>query len=457
VVRDASSRSGWAFRGSWQAAIAAYRRALEVAPSVHRAFGGTAHARLARLFFTEANTFRPGFALAPDTARFAAWPGLESDTLAFVPYPAAAFFSNAPGVDPPTNAQALARNRAEVRVVTETWVREFPESAGALEAHARVLEQLGEASALDAARAARRAATDSLQALRLAAAEVRLLVKLEQLGAARRLADSILAAWRRADAPAAWWLAGLAALRGRVYRAAALAHTAGALDTLITVDGEPIATPAALTGEASALLAYAAFGAPAESLAAVERRLRAGVASWIEPRRQSVVLHTALHQPAMLTYFERGAQQAHRGPFGGNLALELQAALALGDTGRVRTRLARMWDAIENIRPGDVSIDVTAQEARILLALGDTAAATEHLDRSLGALPTLGTSLLEHVPQAPALVRAMALRAELADRAGDGAVAARWGAAVAILWDGADAPLDPLVARMRALAARGGR
>src|SRR6185503_3010972 len=38
VVRDAKSPSGWAFRSSQHAAIAAYRRALELVPAVHRAF-----------------------------------------------------------------------------------------------------------------------------------------------------------------------------------------------------------------------------------------------------------------------------------------------------------------------------------------------------------------------------------------------------------------------------------
>src|SRR5439155_1746136 len=51
--------------------------------------------------------------------------------------------------------------------------------------------------------------------------------------------------------------------------------------------------------------------------------------------------------------------------------------------------------------------------------------------------------------RAGSLVRAMALRADLAERVGDHAVAARWAAAVAAFWSDADPFLQPLVRRMR--------
>jgi hypothetical protein len=96
-------------------------------------------------------------------------------------------------------------------------------------------------------------------------------------------------------------------------------------------------------------------------------------------------------------------------------------------------------------------------EALLLLQLGDTAAATRLLDQSLEALPTLGTYLLEYVPQAGALVRAMALRAELAGRAGEGPTAARWARAVVTLWADADPALQPVLQRMRPLLGPAGR
>jgi hypothetical protein len=84
--------------------------------------------------------------------------------------------------------------------------------------------------------------------------------------------------------------------------------------------------------------------------------------------------------------------------------------------------------------------------------LGDTAAATHLLDLSLNALPTLGTYLLDQLPQTATLVRGMALRAELAAKAGDSATAKRWARDVMTLWSGADPELQPVVSRMQAIA-----
>ena len=53
VVPSRASPSGWAFRSSQWSAIAAYRRALELVPSVHVAYQGAALFRLEELLYTE--------------------------------------------------------------------------------------------------------------------------------------------------------------------------------------------------------------------------------------------------------------------------------------------------------------------------------------------------------------------------------------------------------------------
>ncbi|HEV8264009.1 MAG TPA: serine/threonine-protein kinase [Gemmatimonadales bacterium] len=457
VVRDASSPSGWSFRSSQQAAITAYRRALELVPAVHRAFAGAAFARLDGLFYTQASWYRSGYALLPDTLRFAAHPGLAADTLTFVPHPKEAWLAGAPGTASPTLAPALAHNRALLRTITAKWVREFPTSADALEAHTRALETVGELaeagdperSALDAVRAARRAATESLQRLRLAAAEVRLLVKLERFAQARAVGDSILAGGSSPDPSAPHWLAGVAALTGRVNRAAALL----AMDVstpFVSPEGDRLVLPASVAAAGRALLVYAAVGAPAESLSAVERRVTRLVGSWVEPQGQTVARRALLHEPAMLAFPQLGAREAHAGPAGGNYLLELQRAL-VRDPATVRVGIARLDSSRGDLRAGDVAIEIVYQEAWLLVAVGDTAAAVERLDRSLTALPALGTALVDQVPQAAGLVRAMALRAELAAAAGDGTTAARWARAVTALWRDADPDVGAVVARMAAL------
>lgn len=139
----------------------------------------------------------------------------------------------------------------------------------------------------------------------------------------------------------------------------------------------------------------------------------------------------------------------HRPSAGGNYRLAMQWALARGDTTAVRSHFRTLQEIRRNIRPGDVAFDGTYHEAWVLLALGDTAEAARLLDLSLDALPTLGTYLLDQLPQVATLVRGMALRADLAERTGDRATAKRWGAKVVLLWSGADQELQPLVARMR--------
>ncbi|HEV8399205.1 MAG TPA: serine/threonine-protein kinase [Gemmatimonadales bacterium] len=463
VVRDARSSSGWSFRSSQNAAIVAYRRALELVPAVHRAFAGAAYARLERLFYTQAFWYRPGYALVPDTMQFAAHPGLVADTLAFVPHPKEAWLAGAPGTASPTLAAALAHNRATLRAITARWVRDFPTSVDALEAHARVLETVGELaearsperSALDAVRAARRAAVDTLQQLRLAVAEVRLLVKLEHFAAARAVGDSLLARWPAPDPEAARGLAGVAVLTGHVNRGAALLAT-DVTTPFVTPEGDHMVLPAGVAAAARGLLVYAAVGVPAESLSADERRVTRLISSWVEPLRQAAARRAVLSDPAMLAFPQLGAREAHEAPSGANYLLELQRALAR-EPAAVRSGMAKLDAARGDLRAGDVAIENVYQEAWLLVAVGDTAAALERLDRSLTALPALGTALLDEVPQAAGLVRAMAFRAELAAAAGDLPTSARWARAVTALWRDADPDVGAVVARMAALESRNRR
>ncbi len=465
VIRDARSPSGWAFRSSQQAAIAAYRRALELVPSVHRVFSGVAYARLAGLFYAEGHLARGGFALMPDTVRFAARPALVADTLAFVPHDLAAFLAAAPGTNPPSGPDALAHNREALRAITLTWMRAFPQDADALETHARALEALGELagaapdrSALEAIRAARRAGGaggaggDSLSQVTRAVAEVRILVKLERFAEARSLGDSLLGAWSDPGPTVARRLAGVAALNGRINRAAALLAEASDAEFFTTPSGESVTLPAAVAAPARALIAYAAAGAPAESLSTFERRVTTLVSTWVAPAQQPTMRRAALHLAATLSFPQMGLREAHHGPAGGNYLLSLQSALARGDVTAVRDGIAAVDRARGGVRAGDVAIQYVYHEAWLLAAVGDTAGAISRLDRSLGDIGSLGSALVDEVPQAAGLVRAMALRADLAAAVGDRSGGARWARAVLALWHNADPDLGAVISRMEALS-----
>jgi tetratricopeptide (TPR) repeat protein len=139
VERDAKSPSGWGFRGSWHSGIMAYTRAMELLPSFHRA-QRNASPLPTDLFPTEHNQFRRGYALTPDTVRFAAQPGFAGDTLSLVPYPVADVLDGPAGVSHENNTAAIAWSRQQLRRVAEGWVREFPNSPSAHEALGIALE-----------------------------------------------------------------------------------------------------------------------------------------------------------------------------------------------------------------------------------------------------------------------------------------------------------------------------
>jgi hypothetical protein len=103
--------------------------------------------------------------------------------------------------------------------------------------------------------------------------------------------------------------------------------------------------------------------------------------------------------------------------------------------------------------PANLSLDMRFQQAWLAAAVGDSAAAAALLDHGFSAIPSYGQYMFDNVQNPAALVRMMVLRAELASRAGDARTARQWALAAAALWAGADPELQPVVSRMRTLAA----
>jgi tetratricopeptide (TPR) repeat protein/tRNA A-37 threonylcarbamoyl transferase component Bud32 len=459
VVRDPAD-TAWQFRGSYHAAVNAYRRALEIVPSIHLAFRGQAFHRLPDLLYTEPNQIRQGYALTPDTVRFGAFPSMTQDTLEFVPRPIEDVVAAKPGAIPGTTSAAVAHNREIMRDIATTWVGAFPNRADAHETLALVLETLGEVtagrskdfSAISEIRRARENPGSPAEGLRLVNIETRFLLKSDQMAAARRLADSVLRAHPTPTLDDAHRLRGLAALTGHVHAAARLQRLAAPEFSFLTPAWEEVNVPLPLTDAALGLFAYASFGTPIDSLTVLEQRVDRLIPSYVEVRARERTRQALLDMPAVLAFPERGIRPVHRSKAGGNYRLEMQWELARGDTAALRRQFDELDEVRKGIRPGDVAFDGTYHEAWLLLAIGDTAAATQLLDLSLDALPTLGTYLLDQLPQIVTLVRGMALRAELAAQTGDSAKATRWANNVILLWSGADQELQPIVKRMRELA-----
>ncbi|HEX2611442.1 MAG TPA: hypothetical protein VHK68_10565, partial [Gemmatimonadales bacterium] len=458
VVRDSASPSGWSFRGSYQGAATAYRRALEILPSVHLAFRGEAFSRLPDLLFTESYRIRRGFALTPDTLRFGAYPSMEHDTLEFVPRPITEVTAAKPGAIPSSVNAALAHNQEMLREVATTWVKAFPDQPEAHETLALVLETLGELSAgrvkdfsaVGEIHRARALASDRLTSIRLANTETRFLVKSEQMSQARALADSVLRANPNPTLEEARQLRGLAALTGHVHLTAQLYRRAAPDITFLTEDWEEVNLPLALTDAALGLSAYSSFGTPMDSMVALEDRVERLIPSYVAPGRRTKVRQALLDHPTLLAFPERGIRPMHRKKAGRYL-LQMQWLLGQKDTTGLRESFKQIKEVQRDLRPGDVAFDATYHEAWLLLAIGDTAQATQLLDLSLDALPTMRTEILDQLPQVATLVRGMALRADLAAARHDPTTAKRWARDVVLLWSGADPELQPTVHRMQGL------
>ena len=127
VLRDPASPSGWRFRGSYQAAVNAYRRALEIVPSVHLAFRGEGFSRLPQLLYHRDQSDTAGVhARRPTPFDSAPLQRDQADTLEFVPWPIQAVVAAEPQAMPSTISTAVEHNRELMRDIAVSWVRCVP-------------------------------------------------------------------------------------------------------------------------------------------------------------------------------------------------------------------------------------------------------------------------------------------------------------------------------------------
>ncbi|MBC7791587.1 MAG: protein kinase [Anaerolineae bacterium] len=443
----------WHFRGSYQAAVNAYREALERVPATHLAFRDMAPGRLATILFAESNHLRRGATTGRDTLAFAAYPAIDADTLAFFPSP---LRQHATLEVPPTSIErALRYTRGILGQIAEEWVSAFPRSAGAHLTRSSVLEtSLQTSDALSAVRTARQFASEPGLRVESGLGEVRLLLKLQRFREARAFADSMIA-WPVSKQHESDWTAALSILTGRTAQAAEKLRRAAQGYAFGTSSGENLVPPRPLSELALTLDAYAAVGAPAARIRSLADSVARLIPSYYNTSKEQREARDALlvaPMSAALPVLGKEVRAYLRNDAG--YLERMQLAYTRGDTGVIRRLLGDVVARREQmgIAPGSVSPDFTYHEAWLLAAMGDSAAAAEHLDRALNGLPTLGTYVVRRVQEAAGLVRAMALRAEIAAARGDITVAKKWAGAVAILWSDADAELKDVVTRMRNIA-----
>jgi tRNA A-37 threonylcarbamoyl transferase component Bud32/tetratricopeptide (TPR) repeat protein len=460
VLVDRDSPSGYRFRTGLHSAAAAYVRATESIAPPHPSFP---YIRLRHILIAEANRARFGRGLGEhDSLRFAAYPLLIADTLAYVPYPVSAFSVGRLGMVSSTRDRALDANRSRLRQILSLWVSTAPQSAAAHEMLADLLETLGslaeddeQGSALSEVRRARELIGDSVASVGLARTELRLLLKVQEFVSAKRLADSLLRVPRRSAASEADRLIGAAAITGRLRRTEQLlvATVAAGMDGPVQSDGRPLQVPSGLLKEWAVSMAHASLGACTAPVRDFERRVGRLLESYVaDPRQRAAARDALLERPMSLAVPCLGPAAVARVGASRDRLVTMQQMLARNDTAALRAQFDTLRVLRATERPGDISIDHTYLEAWLLAAVGDTAAAVRRLDLVLDAPALLGKLLLADAPHSGGLLRAMALRAELGARTGDRAGAERWGRSVATLWSDADRELQPLVARMREIS-----
>ncbi|MBA3646056.1 MAG: serine/threonine protein kinase [Gemmatimonadaceae bacterium] len=446
VLRSRVSARGRVFRSSSRAALDAYSHAFRLEP---RAYDLASLQELQRLFPIAANRLRSGYSTEPPRSIFVAYPSIDHDTLAFLLFPFAELSTHTP---PATRNQAIAANLNTLLAFVANWVRSAPKSAKGYEAYAEILEARGEIgeshTALPSASAAVARAiqlsADSVQRMRLAATEFRLRVKRGELPRAQLLADSLLGAVKSNNTDIEEELAGVAALSGRLHISESYVGAfLGSFGTTV---------PPKVREAANVLLAHALLGdcGPAfkNALANFDRSLQSYVAETDRERVRMSMSSRAMGMSAPCT--NNASVLAITG--GSDRWIKMEQAAARGEFARVRAMFDTLAIKRRSLLPTDLSPDFTYQEAWVRSAIGDTAGAIKQLDLTLGALPSIPAATLRDPGGAAGLVRAMMLRADLAQKTGDHSIASRYASAVAILWTSADSELQPQVARMKAIA-----
>src|SRR2546426_545430 len=249
-------------------------------------------------------------------------------------------------------------------------------------------------------------------------------------------------------------VAGVAVLLGRPTLATRFLAIEDTTWLATSADNQPAPIPLEAARAGLALLAYSAAGAPGDSIAAYEHRIEDLLAS-VPPSRRPTLRSALLDRPAELAFDALGLRPAHRvQPPGPHEAMRLQWSLAHGDTTLVRRALDSLArGGSGRLAPGKSTPDGVYVDARLLLAVGDTATAVRTLDAPLDSLVALHTATLRFLPIAGALVRMMALRANLAVAPGEEQTARRWARAVVTLWSGAEPALRPTITAMNGILA----
>ncbi|MGH7469385.1 MAG: BTAD domain-containing putative transcriptional regulator [Longimicrobiales bacterium] len=447
VVPDASSPSGFAFRSGYHSAVVAFERAFQLTPSVHQGLAVGLYSRLRSLLMTNENSVRPGRGLPPDSNRFRGfvyW-SVPGDSLAVIPYTAAELAGVNPPAAPAAEAEALRRRRQLFLNIATRWRIAFPQSTEAVIALAVGLDMYGDATAADTLALARTLSSSRETRQYLTAVEAILRLKHavpyhpERIRVAAALADSALGASHSARTSDAMLMASLAALRGRPTLVLAYLQSAGSRAQV----------PSQINGLLRRLTTYASFGTPVDSIVTLARALTFELPKVPDATLRQYVISSVGRASALA--FSVVHQDLSTMADGAYYAIDAQRAFARGDTQQVRTILQNTLNRRQAFGL-TISLDGAPVEAWLWSAIGQPATARNLLDATLLRIPLLAPDALTDPVIAASMVKAMAMRAQLADSAGASATARSWAKTVVALWENAEPLLSSEVKRVRLLA-----
>jgi tetratricopeptide (TPR) repeat protein len=450
VLRDVASPSGWRFRTSYRAALAAYRQAYLLVPSILMALRDRDLQSVRRLYKTSRQDRRMG--RAEDGTRFMAAPSWSHDSLALVPWPVGSDHSAQSGAVAPPQANiavAVGHQRQVFLQTVQAWVVAYPDNPDALAALAQALEMRLDPTAPDTMERARRFPTDPADRLQIGAAAVALQLKQalteDMMGLAKaiRLADSLLNSDDPRDAQGHLELATLAALTGRTTDALHHLRNPGV--------GALLDAPPVLSRLGPALELLAALGGPRDSLVAIEGAVRDRVENELLETERPAARMRWLARPAMLAWPDYISPLIAQLRGQGDYFLDAVAELTSGDTSGALAQLDSVAEWRTASGTASVTVDQLPALASVYALAGRRDDAAAVLDATLLHLFGTGPDALDDPVRAASLGRSIALRAEIAWRDGDTTSARRWAHTLEIIWHDADPALQPVVRRMHQL------
>jgi hypothetical protein len=427
--------------------------------------------RIRRVLSIDKSSLRGGVLPGPTPRVFFSYPTLADDTLAYIPYGFSATEGMFRARDQRGLTNALFKNRRQLKSLALKWVAVAPKDPTAHEALAQILESTGELTGPDLSALQQIALARTFESvnqetpqqeyvrrLRLATYHVRLYLRSSRFDRASALADTALG-WRVPqlshddEDKIGAFAAGLAAVRGQPSRVRGIKQRAAADYEVRLPNGQPITLPVALGSDAMALSEYAVFGGPAYSVMEISSRLLNTINTRVAAEDVDAWRRGILSRSLMLAAPVVGPQPVVKLGRTGDPRITALAALAQGEMSRSRFILDSLARLRGGYAPSELSMDIVYLEAWLRTQLGDTAIATRTLEDALNGLSGGEPGVLKDLDEdlvAP-LVRVMALRAELAAKAGQKDVAKKWADAVLLLWGNGDAIVKSTVDRIRGL------